>query len=182
MTGSQPAVMADARVPSRPAIEELVQGAVEHITLPKDGKFGVVVVGSSTSNEYLEAQRIWNGRMAYTTYVHVGLAKNWILQYSPLRATGAAAGGFERRIEAPWPYDILRPDLLYTELDAHALVLHGIVNQYGRFEWLAIASPAQYSRASFVLNTLQQWRFRPARQDGKEAPVEVVLILPNQLD
>ena len=181
-SGAQSPVIAATNVPSQPSEEAAARWTVEHITLPKNGRFGVVVVGSSDSDEYSETQRIWGGRVAYTAYLHVGLAKTWILQYSPLRSADATSGGYEQRIEAPWPYEIFRPDLAYTKLDAEGLVLHGILNEYGRFESLAVASPAQFSRASFVLNALQQWHFRPARQNGKETAVEVVLILPNQLD
>jgi len=52
------------------------------ITLPKDGKFGVVVVGSSLAEEFPETVHLWTGRMAYTVYLRVGVGKNWILQYS----------------------------------------------------------------------------------------------------
>jgi hypothetical protein len=172
--------------PCLPSDETLVEAAarwtLEHITRPKDGKFGVVVVDSAASDEYSEAKQIWNGRVNYTAFLHVGLTKNWVLQYSPLRSTDAASGGYEQRVEAPWPYDIFRPDMIYTELDADGLVIHGILNQNGRFESLAVASPAQYAHANLVLSALEQWQFRPARQNGKETAVEVVLIVPNQLD
>jgi hypothetical protein len=172
--------------PCLPSEETLVEAAarwtLEHITRPKDGKFGVVVVDSAASDEYLEAKQIWNGRVNYTAFLHVGLTKNWVLQYSPLRSADAAAGGYEQRIEAPWPYDIFRPDLIYTELDADGLVIHGVLNENGHFESLAVTSPAQYAHANLVLSALEQWQFRPARQNGKETAVEVVLIVPNQLD
>jgi hypothetical protein len=68
------------------------------------------------------------------------------------------------------------------DLNADALMVHGILSQTGRFESLAIAFPAQYARASFVLHALQQWQFRPARQNGKATAVEVVLIIPDELE
>jgi hypothetical protein len=33
-----------------------------------------------------------------------------------------------------------------------------------------------------VLDALQQWQFRPAAQNGQSERVEVVLIIPEQLD
>lgn len=153
-----------------------------HIVLPKDGKFGVVVVGSSLSDEYPETLQIWNDRVAYTAYLHVGLAKNWILQYAQVRSADAASNGEEGRLEAPWPYDIFRPNLISSDLNADALMIHGIVNQDGRFEKLAIAFPAEFDHASFVLHALQQWQFRPARQNGKPTAVEVLLIIPDELE
>jgi hypothetical protein len=54
--------------------------SITHIALPKNGKFGVVIVGSEPVEEYPEAHAAWAGRLAYSVYLHVGLAKNWILQ------------------------------------------------------------------------------------------------------
>src|SRR5882757_5366606 len=74
------------------------QPTVTRIVMPKDGKFGVVVVGSSMAEEYPETVGLWGSRMAYTVYLHVGSTKNWILQYSlPL----AADKGTATRIDAP---------------------------------------------------------------------------------
>ena len=49
--------------------------------------------------------------MAYTAYLHVGLSKSWIMQYSLPANAEAAAGGTTSRLEAPWPYNIVRPNL-----------------------------------------------------------------------
>ena len=57
-------------------------------------------------------------------------------------------------------------------------MVHGFVNLTGRFEQLAIVFPTEFAQAKFVLNALQQWKFRPARQNGQLAPVEVLLIIP----
>lgn len=154
----------------------------EHIVMPKDGKFGVVVVGSSLADAYPETLQIWNDRVAYTAYLHVGLSKSWILQYAQTRSAETASGGTVTRLEAPWPYDILRPNLISRDLNADALMIHGVVNENGRFESLAIAFPTEFSHARFVLHALQQWQFRPARQNGKPTAVEVLLIIPDELD
>jgi hypothetical protein len=158
------------------------QPSIAHITLPKKGKFGVVVVGSPLQQDYPEMVQIWGDRMAYTVYLHVGLAKNWILQYSLPRATEVAAAGSIAPLEAPWPYDIARPRFALSDFNANALVLHGFVNKAGRFESLAIVYPPQFAQAEFVLYTLQRWQFRPARKNGRTAAVEVVLIVPNDLE
>ena len=54
---------------------------IGRITRPRDGHFGVVVVGASVAEEYPEAVGIWADRLAYTVYLRVGAAKSWILQY-----------------------------------------------------------------------------------------------------
>jgi hypothetical protein len=152
--------------------------SVEHITLPKDGQFGVVVVGSSLAEQYPEIAELTSGRLTYTVYLHVGLAKNWILQYSLPRSSDAASAGSSSRIQAPWPYNIVRPDILPGEINADALMIHGFVNEQGRFEGLAIAFPQEFARGQFVLDALQQWQFRPAIQNGQTSTVEVLLIIP----
>jgi hypothetical protein len=152
--------------------------AITHINLPHDGQFGVVVVGSSLADQYPEIVDIWSGRLVYTVYLHVGLGKNWILQYSIPRTAEAAASGDVTRPEPPWPYDISRPDLAAGDYNSDAILVHGFVNLAGRFEKLAIAFPTEFAQAKFVLNALQQWKFRPARQNGQLAPVEVLLIIP----
>jgi hypothetical protein len=149
-----------------------------HIALPRNGQFGSVVVGASMKEEYPEIGQIWSGRLGYTVYLHVGLAKSWILQYSVPRAEDAAEAGDVARIEAPWPYNIVRPNLAPGAIGADALMIHGFVDQAGRFEALAIAFPPQFAQTRFVLDSLAQWEFRPAKQNGKNVKVEVLLIIP----
>lgn len=156
--------------------------SAEHIIVSRDGKFSVVVVGSSLEEEYPETAELWANRVAYTAYLHVGLRKNWILQYSVTRAAETADAGRVARLEAPWPYDIQRPNLLSRDLNGDALMVHGVLNQAGHFESLAIAFPRSFRYASFVLHALRQWQFRPARQNGQATPVEVLLIIPEELD
>jgi hypothetical protein len=152
---------------------------VTHLTLPKDGQFGVVVVGSSLAEKYPETVEIWSGRLTYTVYLHVGLHKNWILQYSLPPAQEAAVSGTIRP-EAPWPYDITTPHLPPDDFNSDALLVHGFINLAGRFERLAMVFPPGFAQAKFVLDALKQWEFRPARQNGQPAAVEVLLIIPEE--
>ena len=115
-------------------------------------------------------------------YLHVGLNKNWILQYSLTRTADTSVAGHVSRLEAPWPYDIARPNLLTRDLNADALMVHGILNQAGRLESLAVAFPNNFRYGSFVLRALRQWQFRPARQNGQPTAVEVLLIIPRDGD
>jgi hypothetical protein len=157
------------------------QLAVVHITLPKDGKFGVVVVGSSIAEDYPETVHLWSGRLAYTVYLHVGETKNWILQYSVPRSQGAVAVGGVSRPDAPWPYDITRPSV-DADSNTDAIMVHGFVNAAGRFEQLAVVFPTELAEAKFLLHALQQWQFRPAMQNGQATQVEVLLIIPDQTE
>ena len=156
--------------------------SVKRITLPKDGTFGVVVVGTSLAEEYPETVEIWKGRLVYTVYLHVGLGKSWILQYSLPRTEGIVATSTVTRPEAPWPYDILRPDLLPGDFSADAVMVHGFINLAGTFERLALVFPPDFTQAKFLLDALKQWHFRPAREAGQIAAVEVLLIIPEQAE
>jgi hypothetical protein len=155
---------------------------VARFALPKDGQFGVVVVGSSLEDMYPQAAELWGGRLAYTVYLHVGLRKSWILQYALPADAEVRAGGNAAHISAPWPYTIVRPNLASGQINADALMIHGFVNTAGRFVSLAVAFPAQFPQAEFVLNSLRQWEFRPATQAGRPATVEILLIIPDQED
>jgi len=149
-----------------------------HIVRQKEGQFGAVVVGSALEERFPEIANQWSGRMAYTVYLPVGLAKSWILQYSLTRSENAASAGNVTRIEAPWPYSIVRPNIEPGAIDADALMVHGFVNQAGRFEAMNVVFPPEFAQAQFVLNALAQWQFRPATQNGQNVKVEVLLIIP----
>jgi hypothetical protein len=149
-----------------------------HITRPIDGHFGAVIVGSTLQEQYPDIGEQWQGRLAYTVYLHVGTAKNWILQYSAPRTDVVAGTGSVSRIDAPWPYSIVRPNLAPGSISADALMVHGFINQVGRFESLAISFPPDFAQAQFVLDALRQWQFRPAAQNGQPTRVEVLLIIP----
>jgi len=152
-----------------------------HIKQLRSGQFGSVVVGSSLAEKYPETADQWSGRLTYTVYVHVGLPKSWILQYSLPRAGDAPAdGSASAHIEAPWPYDMVLPNLAPDSFDADALMIHGFVNLAGRFEKLAVVFPPEFAQAQFVLNSLSQWQFRPATQNGQDIKVEVLLIIPEE--
>ncbi len=146
-----------------------------HITKPKEGQFGSVIVGSALQDRYPEMADLMGGKMSYSVYVPVGLPKNWILQYSLPRADNGASSA---RLEAPWPYDIVRPNIAPGSIDADALMVHGYINLQGRFEALTIAFPPQFAQAQFVLSKLNQWQFRPAMQNGQNVKVEILLIIP----
>jgi hypothetical protein len=141
-----------------------------------------VVVGASLEEKYPEIAGLWSGRMAYTVYLHVGLSMNWILQYSLPRSADAAEAGNIARLAAPWPYNIVRPNLAPGAINADALMVHGFVNQDGRFEALAITFPTEFAQAQFVLHALEQWQFRPAAQNGQSTRVEVLLIIPEETE
>jgi hypothetical protein len=161
--------------------DQTSQPSATHITLPKDGQFGAVVVGESLNEQYPELSSVWGGRLAYTVFLHVGLARSWILQYSLPRTDEAESEGTIARLEAPWPYSIVRPNLAFGPVDGNTIMVHGFVNKSGRFDGLDIVFPPQFAQAQFVIKSLENWQFRPASQNGEAARVEVLLIIPQEM-
>ena len=179
-TGETPGNQGDALAANGAPGQNGINDSVTRITLPKDGHFGVVVVGSSPAEEYPEAAGVWTDRLAYTVYLHVGLAKSWILQYSLPRDVDAASAGIVTRPDAPWPYVVVRPHLAPGDTNGDAIMVHGLINARGQFEQLGVVFPQQFGQAQFVLSALQQWQFRPAAQNGATTAVEVLLIIPRE--
>ena len=157
-------------------------GSAMHIAMAQNGQYSVVVVGNSLQEQYPEISDVWGGRLVYTVYLHVGLAKSWILQYTLPANAEAAAAGSVNRLEAPWPYSIVRPNVLPADVDADALMIHGFVNQAGRFESLGFAFSPGSADLRFILEALKQWQFRPAKLNGQIARVEVLVIVPLEQD
>jgi len=156
--------------------------STSHFVLPKSGQFGAVVVGASLEEKFPEMAGIWNDRIAYTVYLHVGLSKSWILQYSLPRSGDAAEAGNMTRLDAPWPFNIVRPNIPNGSFNSDAILVHGYVNQSGRFETLTLAFPPEFQEAKFVLDALMQWQFRPAARNGQTERVEVLLIIPEEVE
>jgi len=149
------------------------------INVPHDGKFGVVIVGSALLEEYPQTGEFWGDRLVYSVYLHVGLSKNWILQYSLPASADAAETGGVTHLEAPWPYYIVRPDVNPADVGADALMIHGFVNKAGHFESLALGFPPRFPKGQRILDELAQWQFRPATLNGQNARAEVLLIIPD---
>ncbi len=148
------------------------------VALPQNGQYGVVVVGNAMEDQFPETSALWGDRLIYSVYLHVGLAESWILQYSlPLSAEARSAGNLH--IEAPYPFYIVRPSNGVGTIAADALMIHGFINEAGRFEALSIVFPSTFKQTSPVLQAISQWRFRPAKHNGQLAKVEVLLIIPD---
>lgn len=148
------------------------------LNLPPNGQFGVVVVGSSMTDQFPETATLWGARVIYSVYLRVGLAHNWILQYSLPANADASSGAATSKVDAPWPFYIVRPDATPEKVNADAMMIHGFVNTAGKFEMLTVAVPPGFRRAQALLGALDQWKFRPAKHNGAPCKVEVLLIIP----
>ena len=163
---------------STSAPEDNLAGATR-FSQPRDGNFGVVVLGSSEAARYPASVGILSGKIVYTVYLHLGLRKSWILQYCiPSNAQPNIAGS-GAPVGAPWPFEIMRPDR-WSASDPDYIVVHGTLDATGRFDQLAMVFPAALETKDLILNSLRRWAFRPATRDGVPTPVEVLLIIPRE--
>ncbi len=144
------------------------------LTLPKDGKFGVVVLGSAGSAMYPESVSALSGKVVYTVYLKMGLRKSWILQYCLVKSPAESAankGTAATPLDAPWPFLMMRPDQ-WSASDPDYIVIHGMVTSAGQFEQLAMVFPEQLDERDLLLRSLKLWAFRPAARDGEPVAVE----------
>jgi hypothetical protein len=151
------------------------------ITLPKEGKFGVVVSGAAGSTPYPESVGALSGKVVYTVYVKVGLRKSWILQYCLPQAAESARKGTATSLDAPWPFLMLRLDRL-SDFEPDYVMVHGMLTSAGQFDQLAMLFPAELEQRDLLLKSLKLWAFRPASRDGQPVAVEVLLIIPRQTE
>jgi hypothetical protein len=153
------------------------------IALPKDGKFGAVVLASAESSPYPETESALNGKLIRTVYLQMGLRKSWILQYCQPNGVEHKAGiePGTAPLDAPWPFLMIRPNELSTT-DTDYIVVHGIVTAEGRFDQLALVFPEDLSHKDLLMSSLKRWQFRPASQAGQKEAVEVLLIIPRETE
>jgi hypothetical protein len=153
------------------------------LTLPKDGHYGVVVIGSATAAPYPESVGALSGKMVYTVYLRVGLRKNWILQYCLPKAAEEhiTTRGSATPLDAPWPFLILRPDQLTAPGEGYVMV-HGMITSEGQFDQLAMVFPEELEKKDLLISSLNKWEFRPASRDKVPTTVEVLLIIPRESD
>lgn len=158
-----------------------IPAGLKRIDLPKDGKFSVVVMGSAAAEVYPESVGALSGKVVYTVYLKVGLRKSWILQYCVAKDGYQAAGRAATPVEAPWPFLIMRPDQ-WSAADPDYIIVHGMLTAEGKFDQLAMVFPEQLQNKKLLLSGLQLWAFRPAKRDGVAVPVEVLLIIPREVE
>ncbi|HEY6990960.1 MAG TPA: hypothetical protein VH369_21370 [Bryobacteraceae bacterium] len=152
------------------------------LTLPKEGKYGVLILGSEAAAPYPESVGVLTGKLIYTVYLKVGLRKSWILQYclpQDVPPKTHSTGTTRAPLDPPYPFFIMRPNTLDSQEPEYVLV-HGIVTVDGKFDKLSLIFPDNLEKKNLLFNSLKLWEFRPAKRDGENTTVEVLLIIPRQ--
>jgi hypothetical protein len=162
---------------------ELPVAGTTRLTLPKNGKFGVVVTGTSAAAPYAESIGALSGKIVYSVFLDVGLRKRWLLQYCLPKTEEQKSGvkGHAEPLDAPWPYLIVRPNAV-SATNADYVVVHGTITSDGRFDQLGLVFPKELDKKELLMSSLNEWTFRAATRDGAPAAVEILLIVPRQPD
>ena len=149
------------------------------IVRPRDGKYSVVVLGSSTA--YPDAEGVLSGKLVYTVYIRAGGRKEWILQYCLPKAVEQAVKlrGSAVPLEAPYPFLIYHPSLT-LQSDPEYVMVHGFITAAGKFEHLTALGEIDAASTTILVDSLQHWEFRPASRDGEPSAVEILLIIPRE--
>jgi hypothetical protein len=161
----------------------LAAAAASRVVHPASGVFDVVVQSSEIEG-FAESAGVLSGRPIFSAYVRVGASKDWILQY-------CIPGGQEslKRISkevvrigsgtvltAPYPRVTMRPPV--RPRPGRHIMVHGFISAEGRVQDLKVLGRVEAYEAEMVLAVVEQWQFRPAKQDGQPVLVEFLLAIP----
>jgi hypothetical protein len=143
------------------------------ITRPVDGRFNVVVMGSSPADSFPEIAGVLSGKIVYTVYLGINRSRDWILQYCLPKSTASGTG----KLDAPYPYLMFHP-IFSLESDGDYLFVHGLITDSGAVEQLEVVGDAVVANKELLLSTIRHWGFRPATRGGTPTAVEMLLIIP----
>jgi hypothetical protein len=149
------------------------------------GNFDAVVVQTSPLNQYPESRGILSGRPIYSVYVSVGAGADWTLFFcipgeKPATSSNTSVvqlGPPATPVKAPYPFHLVRPEIVLPSWEKYVLV-HGYVNEAGRFEGLRVVRSIQPGLDQALLASLAGWEFRAATRDGAAVMVEFLLSIP----
>lgn len=146
------------------------------IELPRDSRPAVSLLGESVAGQYPEIANQMPARVVSTIFLRMGLKKSWFLEYWVAQPDQK---GRIIRLDAPWPYLMLRPKLEFSPGE-NIVLIRGVLTTEGQLQGLRSLHPPQWSQKDRLFEALAQWKFRPASRNGQPVPVEVLLVIPRQ--
>jgi len=178
--GASPAVRTN---PNQPAAEPAPAGAVVRIEHPPGAVADVVVVQPAPMDGTIETSGALSGRPVYSVFLHVGAARQWILQYCvPGEDQSTTVTGGVVRLGSPAPLNAPYPKVTYLPAlrprPGTYLLVHGYINAAGRFEALQALRAADRDEVAAIIPVLERWEFRPAMREGRPVRIEILLAIP----
>ena len=146
------------------------------IELPRHSRPPVSLLGLSVAGQYGEVANQMQAQVVSTIYLDMGLKKRWALEY--WTAQPDQRGGITR-LDAPWPYVMLRPKVEFSAGE-NVVLIRGVLTTEGQLQGLSPLLPPHRSQEDRLFEALAQWKFRPASRNGQPLPVEVLLVIPRQ--
>jgi len=154
------------------------------ITRSPTGNFDAMVVQTTPINQYPEGRGLLTGRPIYSVYFSVGTAADWTFYFcipgekpASSNTTVVQLGPPATPVKAPYPTRLVRPEIALPSWEKYVLV-HGYVNEEGRFEGLRVVRSIQPGTDQALLASLTGWEFRAATKDGVGVMVEFLLSIP----
>jgi hypothetical protein len=154
------------------------------ITRSPTGNFDAMVVQTTPISQYPEGRGLLTGRPIYSVYFSVGTAADWTFYFcipgeKPASSNTSVVqlGPPATPVKAPYPTKLIRPEIVLPSWEKYVLV-HGYVNEEGRFEGLRVVRSIQPGTDQALLASLTGWEFRAATKDGVGVMVEFLLSIP----
>ena len=154
------------------------------IRRPANGNFDAMVVQTTPLNQYPESRSLLTGRPIYSVYFSVGTTADWTFYFcipgeKPASSNTSVIqlGPPATPVKAPYPTKLVRPEIALPSWEKYVLV-HGYVNEEGRFEGLRVVRSIQPGTDQALLASLSGWEFRAATKDGVGVMVEFLLSIP----
>jgi hypothetical protein len=154
------------------------------IRRPANGNFDAMVVQTTPLNQYPESRSLLTGRPIYSVYFSVGTPADWTFYFcipgeKPASSNTSVIqlGPPATPVKAPYPTKLVRPEIALPSWEKYVLV-HGYVNEEGRFEGLRVVRSIQPGTDQALLASLSGWEFRAATKDGVGVMVEFLLSIP----
>jgi hypothetical protein len=154
------------------------------IRRPANGNFDAMVVQTTPLNQYPESRSLLTGRPIYSVYFSVGTAADWTFYFcipgeKPASSNTSVIqlGPPATPVKAPYPTKLVRPEITLPSWEKYVLV-HGYVNEEGRFEGLRVVRSIQPGTDQALLASLSGWEFRAATKDGVGVMIEFLLSIP----
>jgi len=154
------------------------------IRRPANGNFDALVVQTTPLNQYPESRTLLTGRPIYSVYFSLGTPSDWTFYFcipgeKPASSNTSVIqlGPPATPVKAPYPTKLVRPEIALPSWEKYVLV-HGYVNEEGRFEGLRVVRSIQPGTDQALLASLSGWEFRAATKDGVGVMVEFLLSIP----
>jgi len=168
---------------SHPAAQPAPAQAVVRIEHPPGAVADVVVVQPAPMDGTIETSGALSGRPVYSVFLHVGAARQWILQYCvPGEDQSTVVTGGVVRLGSPAPLSAPYPKVTYLPAlrpkPGTYLLVHGYINPAGRFEALRPLRAADRDEVAAIIPVLERWEFRPAMREGQPVRIEILLAIP----